>query len=150
MNYIDPEQLEANYYKKAKETVVVKLTEETRAELEHQYVEVSTKLKEKIDFIDSVKDLMNVDTDDVQALKDSLYELTEMSDLSEEGVKTLKKQADSLITSLKKGHYEKECIVYYMDDMLSGKMLIYLEDGTFHEERKLQPEEMQTKIKNIA
>lgn len=150
MNYVDPEQLEANYYKNAKETVVIKLTEETRAELEHQYVEVSTKLKEKLDFIDSIKDLMNVDTDDVQALKDSIYELTEMSELSEEGVKTLKKQAESLITSLKKGHYEKECVVYYMDDRLTGKMLVYLEDGTFHEERPFKEEEMQTKIKNIA
>lgn len=150
MNYVDPEQLEANFYKKQKETVVIKLTEETRAELEHQYVEVSTKLKEKIDFIDSIKELMNIDIDDVQQLKDSLYEHTEMAELCGEGVKTLKKQAEKLITSLKKGHYEQECIVYYMDDRLSGKMLVYLEDGTFYEERPFSEGEMQTKIKNIA
>jgi hypothetical protein len=150
LTYIDPEHLENEYYKKAKETVVIKLTDYSRQELEHRYASLSTDLKEKTDFIDAIRDLMNVDADDVESLKESIIENVEMSNFSLDGVKTLKKQTADILNNLKKGFVEEEMIVYYMDDRTTGKMLIYLENGNFYEERPFTPEEGQTKIKNIG
>lgn len=148
--YIDPEQLEADYYKKAKESVIIKLTDFTRQELEHKYASLSSDLREKTDFIDAIRDLMNVDADDVEDLRQSVYDLNEMAKYSVDGIKTLKKQTSDILTSLKKGFVEEEMVVYYMDDRSTGKMCIYLENGNFYEERPFAPEEFQTKIKNIG
>lgn len=148
--YIDPEQLEADYYKKAKESVIIKLTDFTRQELEHKYAALSSDLREKTDFIDAIRDLMNVDADNVEDLRQSVYDLNEMASFSVDGIKTLKKQTSDILTSLKKGFVEEEMVVYYMDDRSTGKMCIYLENGNFYEERPFAPEEFQTKIKNIG
>lgn len=153
--YIDPEQLEENYYKKSRETVIIKLTDESRQDLEHRYASLSTDLKEKTDFVDVIRDLMNVDADDVEALRQSVYDNAEMAKFSVDGIKTLKKQTSDILTSLKKGFMEKEMVVYYMvvyymDDMVTKEMHIYLENGDFYETRPFEPEEFQTKIKNIG
>ena len=148
--YIDPEQLEENYYKKSRETVIIKLTDESRQELEHRYASLSTDLKEKTDFVDSIRDLMNVDADDVEALRQSVYDNAEMAKFSVDGIKTLKKQTSDILTNLKKGFIEEEMVVYYMDDMVTKEMHIYLENGNFYETRPFEPEEFQTKIKNIG
>ena len=150
ITYIDPEQLEENYYKKSRETVIIKLTDESRQELEHRYASLSTDLKEKTDFVDSIRDLMNVDADDVEALRQSVYDNAEMAKFSVDGIKTLKKQTSDILTSLKKGFMEEEMVVYYMDDMVTKEMHIYLENGNFYETRPFEPEEFQTKIKNIG
>ena len=148
--YIDPEQLEADYYKKAKESVIIKLTDFNRQELEHKYAALSSDLREKTDFVDAIRDLMNVDADDVEDLRQSVYDINEMANFSVDGIKTLKKQTSDILTSLKKGFVEEEMVVYYMDDRSTGKMCIYLENGNFYEERPFAPEEFQTKIKNIG
>lgn len=148
--YIEPEQLEADYYKKSRETVIIKLTEDSRQELEHRYASLSTDLKEKTDFIDAIRDLMNVDADDVEALRQSVYDNAEMAKFSVDGIKTLKKQTSDILTSLKKGFIEEEMVIYYMDDMVTKEMHIYLENGNFYETRPFEPEEFQTKIKNIG
>lgn len=151
IQFIDPEQLEENYYKKSRETVIIKLTDESRQELEHRYASLSTDLKEKTDFVDSIRDLMNVDADDVEALRQSVYDNAEMAKFSVDGIKTLKKQTSDILTSLKKGFIsEEEMVVYYMDDMVTKEMHIYLENGNFYETRPFEPEEFQTKIKNIG
>jgi len=54
------------------------------------------------------------------------------------------------IANLKKGFIEEEMVVYYMDDMVTKEMHIYLENGNFYETRPFEPEEFQTKIKNIG
>jgi len=148
--FIDPEQLEENYYKKSQETVIIKLTDESRQDLEHRYASLSTDLKEKTDFVDSIRDLMNVDADDVEALRQSVYDNAEMAKFSVDGIKTLKKQTSDILTSLKKGFIEEEMVIYYMDDMVTKEMHIYLENGNFYETRPFEPEEFQTKIKNIG
>jgi hypothetical protein len=148
--FIDPDQLENDYYKKTKESVIIKLDATKRQELEHLYANLSSNMKEKIDFLDSVKDLMNVDIEDVDLLRQSIVDLVEEADFCGDGLKVLKKQTAEILTNLKKGYMEEERVVYYMDDRITGKMVLYLDNGEFYEERVFEPEEMQTKIKNIG
>lgn len=150
MNYIDPKELEDNCYKKAKETVVIRLTTETRQELEHRYADLSAKLKEKTDFKDSVTDLMNVDADNEDMLKQSLYDLIETSNFAEDGIKKLKQDTYDILNNLKKGFISEERIVFWMEDRLSDTMQIYLENGDFYESRPFTEEDRKTTLKMLS
>ena len=107
-------------------------------------------MKENTDFVDAIRDLMNVDADDVESLKESIIENVEMSNFSLDCVKTFKKQTADILNNLKKGFIEEEMIVYYMDDRTTGKMLIYLENGNFYEERPFTDGDMQGVIKMVS
>jgi hypothetical protein len=148
MDYINPKQLEDNCYKKTKETVSIKLTDHTRQELEHKFAELSKDMKNKTDFIDDIKDLMNLDDSDM--IKDSIIELVEVTEFSLSGVKTLKKQIADILNNLKNGFVQEETIVYWMDDRASGEMLIYLADGNFYEKRKFSEDDRQTTLKMVV
>jgi len=148
MDYINPKQLEDNCYKKTKETVSIKLTDHTRQELEHKFAELSKDMKNKTDFIDDIKDLMNLDDSDM--IKDSIIELVEVTEFSLSGVKTLKKQIADILNNLKNGFVQEETIVYWMDDRASGEMLIYLADGNFYEKRKFSQDDRQTTLKMVV
>jgi hypothetical protein len=148
MDYINPKQLEDNCYKKTKETVSIKLNDHTRQELEHKFAELSKDMKNKTDFIDDIKDLMNLDDSDM--IKDSIIELVEVTEFSLSGVKTLKKQIADILNNLKNGFVQEETIVYWMDDRASGEMLIYLADGNFYEKRKFSEDDRQTTLKMVV
>ena len=148
MDYINPKQLEDNCYKKTKETVSIKLTDHTRQELEHKFAELSKDMKNKTDFIDDIKDLMNLDDSDM--IKDSIIQLVEVTEFSLSGVKTLKKQIADILNNLKNGFVQEETIVYWMDDRASGEMLIYLADGNFYEKRKFSEDDRQTTLKMVV
>lgn len=148
MDFINPKQLEDNCYKKTKETVSIKLTDFTRQELEHRFAELSKDMKAKTDFIDDIKDLMNLDDSDM--IKDSIMELVEVSEFSTVGIKTLKKQIADILNNLKNGFIQEESIVYWMEDRSSQEMLIYLADGNFYEKRKFSEEYRQTTLKMVS
>jgi hypothetical protein len=148
MDYINPKQLEDNCYKKTKETVSIKLTDHTRQELEHKFAELSKDMKNKTDFIDDIKDLMNLDDSDM--IKDSIIQLVEVTEFSLSGVKTLKKQIADILNNLKNGFVQEETIVYWIDDRDSGEMIIYLADGNFYEKRKFSEDDRQTTLKMVV
>jgi hypothetical protein len=149
-NFIDPEVLEADYYEKKKEYVIIKLDDEKVKELEHQFTELSKELHTKIDIIDHIKELMSVDADDEEQLRESIYDFISVNDMPVKGIKTLKKELSVIMTDLKKGFQEVLMVVYLMEDRTNKKMLTYLETGEFYSERDIADSEKQLKIKNIA
>lgn len=136
-----------NYSKTQKETLIFQLTDEELVEYKDEFYQINKLLNEKMNYLEGVKEILMVDGEDGEQIKQALADLTEMAELSEVGIKTLKKKSEETLSIINKEFIEKEILVFYIPDYDSGLMYSYTKEGKYINVRPMEKDEQQFNIK---
>lgn len=148
MEKLELDILEANYYDKKKESVIIKLNPDDIIDMEHTFYQLNKDLDEKLQLVADIKDLLIVDGD-AEEIKQSIISLVDGAEICDDGITTLKKQIAETLKDIKNGYVENTTVVYYIDDQDKGMMHLYLANGEYYMGRDLLKEEKQTKLKIV-
>jgi hypothetical protein len=136
-----------NYSKTQKENLIFQLTDEELVEYKDEFYQVNKLLNEKMNYLEGVKEILMVDGEDGEQIKKALSDLIEMAELSEVGIKTLKKKSEEILSIINKEFIEKEILVFYIPDYDNGLMYSYAKEGKYIGVRTMEKEEQQFNIK---
>lgn len=140
---LDPQLVKDNYFSKDKQTLIFNLTEEELIDYKDEFYQLNKLLDEKMVFMESVREILMVDANEEEEIKDALGMLVEMAELSPIGIKTLKKKIAETLTIINKEFVEREVMVFNIQDHSDEMIYEYLENGTFIKSRHMNDDEKQ-------
>lgn len=140
---LDPQLVKDNYFSKDKQTLIFNLTEEELIDYKDEFYQLNKLLDEKMVFMESVREILTVDANEEEEIKEALGMLVEMAELSPVGIKTLKKKIAETLTIINKEFVEREVMVFNLQDHADEMIYEYLENGTFIKARQMNDDEKQ-------
>jgi hypothetical protein len=140
---LDPQLVKDNYFSKDKQALIFNLTEEDLIDYKDEFYQLNKLLDEKMVFMESVREILTVDANEEEEIKEALGMLVEMAELSPVGIKTLKKKIAETLTIINKEFVEREVMVFNLQDHADEMIYEYLENGTFIKARQMNDDEKQ-------
>lgn len=140
---LDTQLVKDNYFSKDKQTLIFNLTEEELIDYKDEFYQLNKLLDEKMVFMESVREILTVDANEEEEIKEALGMLVEMAELSPVGIKTLKKKIAETLTIINKEFVEREVMVFNLQDHADEMIYEYLENGTFIKARQMNDDEKQ-------
>lgn len=140
---LDPQLVKDNYFSKDKQTLIFNLTDEELIDYKDSFYQLNKLLDEKLVFMESVREILTVDANEEEEIKEALGMLVEMAELSPIGIKTLKKNIAETLTIINKEFVEREVMVFNIQDHSDEMIYEYLENGTFIKARHMNDDEKQ-------
>ncbi len=140
---LDEQLVKDNYFSKDKQTLIFNLTKEELIDYKDEFYQLNKLLDEKMVFMESVREILTVDANEEEEIKEALGMLVEMAELSPVGIKTLKKKIAETLTIINKEFIEREVMVFNLQDHSDEMIYEYLESGTFVKARQMNDDEKQ-------
>lgn len=140
---LDEQLVKDNYFSKSKQSLIFNLTPEELIDYKDEFYQLSKLLDEKLVFMESVREILNVDADEEEEIKEALKALIEMAEISPIGIKALKKKVAETLMIINKEFIEREIMVFNLQDHADDMIYEYEDSGKFIKARGMNDDEKQ-------